>query len=96
VVHRRYSKRGGIQRDGCGRFRRDNLDGLDVASDSHACRTPVRDGEQHVASGPLPAVGANEDAALPPLLDAGRAQRAVASKNALDGDTRRAFAINRS
>jgi hypothetical protein len=67
-----------------------------VCSDSHACRTPTRDGEQNVTTGSLPAVGADEDAPFAPLLDAGRSDRAEASKYALDGEARRTFPINRS
>jgi hypothetical protein len=77
-------------------FRLVDLDGCNVASDSHACRTPTRDGEHHIAPGSRPTVDADEDAAFAPLLDAGHAERTVASKNALDGETRRAFAISRS
>lgn len=65
-------------------------------SDSHACRTPVCDGEEYVPCRSCPTVDADEDAALAPLLDAGRAERAVASKYALDGETRRTFPIHRS
>jgi hypothetical protein len=85
-----------MQGRGRGRLLRYDLDRLGVASDSHACRTTARDGEDNVAPRSLPAVGADEDAAFASLLDAGRAESAVASKNALDGEACRTLPINRS
>jgi hypothetical protein len=83
-------------RGGSGRFRRYDFNRFGVDSDSHACRTTTRDGEDNVPSRSRPAVGANEDAAFAALLDTGRADRTVASKYALDGETCSAFPIHRS